>query len=126
VKEVRSQKLEDRSQKEVRTQRLELRASNFLLASVFLLLNCAQPLSNVSGCREPSLDLLREQHRAVEAHVEHTPVAFDQFNRQTRFPLQRSFQPGSLGQVVSTDAVFDGQSHRLILIPSGAIIRPFL
>jgi hypothetical protein len=81
------------------------------------LLTRGQPLSNVGGRRKAAFDLLGKQHCPVQADVEHTAVALDQFNRQVGFLLQRSFQPGSLGQVVSTDAVFDRQAHGVILRP---------
>ena len=61
--------------------------------------------------RKPPRFFLGKDEVAVHAHLENAAVALDELRRNTRVLPKRSLQPGGLRQVVSTDAVFDGEAH---------------
>jgi hypothetical protein len=74
----------------------------------------AQERDDLGVRREAAGGFLRKQQLAIRAHVEHAAIAFDERDLAGAKPgvlPQRSLQPGSLGEVVSTTAVFDGQDQ---------------
>jgi hypothetical protein len=77
-----------------------------------------QSVPNVVGRRKASFGLLRIDQRTIAADVEYPAIALDQLDRQIRFLLERGLQPGGLGQIISTHAVFDGEMHGCIVTPA--------
>lgn len=58
--------------------------------------------------------VLREDQLSVQLHIEDATAAFDEFGLDSLGFLDRSHQTGGLGEVVSTDAVFNGQLHEAL------------
>jgi hypothetical protein len=61
---------------------------------------------------EPAGLMLTVDQSAIHLYIEDPAAALDQFRLDAVLLLDRSRQTGSLGQVVSFDAVGDGDSHR--------------
>jgi hypothetical protein len=74
----------------------------------------AQERDDLGVGRKAAGGFLRKQQLAIRAHVEHASIAFDERDFAGAKPgvlPQRSLQPGSLGEVVSTTAVFDSEEQ---------------
>ena len=65
--------------------------------------------------REATQCLLREDQIAVGNDLEDTAAAIDQLCLDAELALDGGRQTGGLGAVVSFHAVFDGDSHGLLL-----------
>jgi hypothetical protein len=68
---------------------------------------CFQRLLDLARLGEAVAGLLREQHLAVELHLEDAAPALDQLGRLPEPLLDLGRQTGGAGVVVSGDAVFD-------------------
>ena len=76
--------------------------------------SCAgtQQIDDLCIGRKPSRRFLGEDDFTVGAHVEDAAASWKHLGRDAELLPKRSLQPGGLGQVVSTDAVFDGEMHK--------------
>jgi len=64
-----------------------------------------------AGVGESSDPELRENHVAVHLDVKNAAASLDEIDLRAELPLDIGRQPGGPGQVVSLDAVFDGDVH---------------